>query len=137
LGDSATQKEIITDIAYLLKLPFGISHSCYWGFSTVLVNADPWEDGVLTEDEELEQRIVIQNDYFTNVFFNLGYMYQDVRSILELLESAGMYGSLDPSLTTGNIDYKNFGVYVGDILIRFVWRRRFTRNFEYAGTPES
>jgi hypothetical protein len=80
---------------------------------------------------------VIQNDYFTNVFFNLGYMYQDVRSILELLESAGKYGNLDDSLTTGDIDYKNFGVYVGDILIRFVWRRRFTRNFEYAGTPES
>jgi len=28
-------------------------------------------------------------------------------------------------------DFSNIGIYVGDILIRFVWRRRFTRNFEY------
>lgn len=130
------QKEIITDIAYLLKLPFGISHSCYWGFSTVLVNVDPMEDGFMSEDEELEERIMITNDYITNVFFNLGYMYQDIASILELLKSAGIVAD-DTVTTTGDIDYKNFGIYVGDILIRFVWRRRFTRNFEYSGTPET
>jgi len=32
-------------------------------------------DGVLTEEEELETMIMINNDYLTNVFFNLGYIY--------------------------------------------------------------
>jgi len=32
-------------------------------------------DGVLTEDEELETKIMINNDYLTNVVFNLGYIY--------------------------------------------------------------
>jgi len=32
-------------------------------------------DGVLTEEEELEQLIMINNEYFTNIVFNLGYIY--------------------------------------------------------------
>jgi len=53
-------------------------------------------------------------------------MYQDVVSALELWTAA------DPTATnTVPLDYTNFGIYIGDILIRFVWRRRFTRNFEY------
>ena len=74
-GDTTFQKRFVTDVAYLLQIPFGLSHSCFWGFSTVLINVDPMEDGVLSEDEELEQRIMISNEYITNVFFNLGYMY--------------------------------------------------------------
>jgi len=74
-GSTTFQKRFVTDVAYLLQIPFGLSHSCFWGFSTVLINVDPMEDGVLSEDEELEQRIMISNEYITNVFFNLGYMY--------------------------------------------------------------
>lgn len=69
------QEEVIDDVADLLKLPFGASYSCYWGFSTILINEDPMADGVLTEEEELEQLIMINNDYLTNVVFNLGYIY--------------------------------------------------------------
>lgn len=64
-----------------MKIPFGISHPCYWGFSTVLINEDPWADGKLTEEEELELLITLSNEYFTNIFFNLGYMYADVVNI--------------------------------------------------------
>jgi len=69
------QEEVIDDVADLLKLPFGASYSCYWGFSTILINEDPMADGVLTEEEELEQLIMINNEYFTNIVFNLGYIY--------------------------------------------------------------
>ena len=123
-GDITFQNNFITDVSYLLKLPFGISHSCYWGFSTVLINADPMEDGVMTQEEDLEELIMINNDIFTNLFFNAGYIYQDVTSISELNTAANG--------VTSALDFTNLGIYTGDILIRFVWRRRFTRNFEYS-----
>ena len=47
----------------------------------MLINDDPWADGVLTEDEELELLIMLSSHYFTNIFFNLGYMYADVVNI--------------------------------------------------------
>ena len=47
----------------------------------MLVNEDPWADGKLTEEEELEMLIMLSNHYFTNIFFNLGYMYADVVNI--------------------------------------------------------
>jgi len=74
-SDATFQKNFITDFADVLKLPFGVSHSCYWGFSTVLVNDDPMADGIMSEEEKLEELIMINNDYITNVFFNLGYMF--------------------------------------------------------------
>lgn len=131
----------MTDASYLLKLPFGISYSCYWGFSTVLINEDPMADGIMTQEEELEELIMINNHILTNLFFNLGYIYQDIESIIELRCASGLMTTNPlksgtdaecPTATSDNaLDYSNFGVYVGDILIRFFWRRRFTRNFEY------
>lgn len=82
----------------MLKFPFGISHSCYWGFSTVLINEDPMADGIMTEDEELEERIMISNDVVTNLFFNAGYIYSDFVSMYELLDTAGYV----PSVSGGN-----------------------------------
>jgi len=72
--DPVAQEDFITDLSYLLKLPYGISYSCYWGFSTVLINDDPYIDG-LTQDEELELIITLSNDIFTNLFFNAGYIF--------------------------------------------------------------
>jgi hypothetical protein len=37
----------------------------------------------------------------------------------------------DKSGSIENQRVDNLGIYIGDILIRFFWRRRFTRNFEY------
>ena len=140
-SDSTFQTNFVTDLSYLLKVPFGVSHSCYWGFSTVLINEDPMADGIMTEEEELEELIMINNHILTNLFFNLGYIYQDIESMNELACAAGQ---LTTNLVSGDtcptassnpaavaLDYSNFGVYVGDILIRFFWRRRFTRNFSY------
>lgn len=76
LSDATSRTEFITDLSYILKAPFGISYSCYYGFSTILVNEDPMADGVLSPEEELEELIEISNQIFTNIFFNLGYMYQ-------------------------------------------------------------
>jgi len=80
-------------------------------------------DGVMTEEEELEELIMISNDYVTNLFFNLGYMYQ---------ASFEIYSTAKDTTTSTNENYfRNIGISTGDILIRFFWRRRFTRNFEY------
>jgi hypothetical protein len=51
----------VTDTAYILRFPFGASYSCYWGFSTVLFEGDPLEDGILSESEELEMIIELSN----------------------------------------------------------------------------
>jgi len=50
-------------------------------------------DGIMTEDEELEERIMISNDIVTNLFFNAGYIYQDLASMYELLEAADYVGA--------------------------------------------
>jgi len=50
-------------------------------------------DGIMTEDEELEERIMISNDVVTNLFFNAGYIYQDFASMYELLEAANYVGA--------------------------------------------
>ena len=73
-----------------MKIPFGVPFSCYYGYETVAVNEDPMADGVLTIDEDLEQRILISNEFLTNVIFNLGYMYKDVLSIIELNDATTM-----------------------------------------------
>lgn len=68
----------IKEISYLIELPFGVCYSCYWGFSTILLDHDPMEDGILTQDEELEQIIMLGHDIPTNLFYNVGYMYGDI-----------------------------------------------------------
>ena len=90
-----------------------------------MVQDDPMADGRLTIDEALEERIMISNNFITNVFFNAGYMYQDVSSIR--------------SLKNTDTDYHtSLGVYSGDFFIRLFWRKRFTRNFSYIeGNPQA
>lgn len=122
-GDNTFNEGIVKDTSFLLKLPFGASYSCYWGFSTVIIEPDPYEDGELTEDEELELLIKLGTGVVTNLFFNAGYIYADSMAIYSLTS--------DPIESVSNLWWKKLGIYSGDILIRFFWRRRFTRNFEY------
>lgn len=62
------------------------------------------------------------------MFFNLGYIYADVIAIqAELAKNSDSDDSTTPN-------YKNLGIYSGDTLIRFFWRRRFTKNFTYGDT---
>ena len=79
----------------------------------------------MTEEEKFANDLIIINDVFTNIVFNMGYIYQDIASIMEIWAAFG-----GPPKTTDRVD--NLGIYIGDILIRFFWRRRFTRNFEYS-----
>ena len=74
-NDDSQSEGIITDLAYLLKWPFGASYSCFWGFSTVIVEPDPYADGEISEDERLELMIKLGSNIVTNLFFNLGYIY--------------------------------------------------------------
>jgi len=59
-------------------------------------------DGIMTEDEQLEERIMISNDVVTNLFFNAGYIYGDFVSMYELLTTANYLGA--DSATTNSID---------------------------------
>ena len=79
---------------------------------------DPWEDGVLTEDEQLEELITLGSDILTNIFFNIGYMYGDVFATYTMNATTYKY-------------WEKFGKYCGDFLIRIFWRRQFLRNFDY------
>ena len=45
---------------------------------------DPYEDGIITEDEKLEEMITLGSDIPTNLFFNIGYMYGDIFSMYDL-----------------------------------------------------
>lgn len=106
-----------------MKIPFGVPYSCYNSYEDIMVDKDPYEDNILTIDEALEQRLILSNRYLTNVFFNAGYMYQDVVSLMDLKNTDADY-------------YTNLGIYSGDFLIRVFWRRRFVRNFSYIkGNP--
>jgi len=69
--------------------------------------------------------ITLQNEYVTNLTFNLGYIYQDIAAIVALsFADDAKYWNL-------------LGIYLGDIIIRFFWRKRFTRNFDYGGVLSS
>jgi len=50
-------------------------------------------DGIMTEDEELEERIMISNDIVTNLFFNAGYIYSDFVKTYTELETANYVGA--------------------------------------------
>lgn len=123
--EATYQKNYIQDIAYVMKVPFGVPFSCFYGYEDIMVEDDPMEDGRLSIDEALEERIMISNNFITNIFFNAGYMYQDVNSIMALADTDKDYAN-------------NLGVYSGDLFIRFFWRKRFTRNFTYIeGNPQA
>jgi len=100
-----------------------LGYSCYYFYQDIFNETDPMEDGIKTIDEALEERLTIGNKFITNIFFNAGWMYQDVVSFTELKNT--------------DINYHNlFGIFLGDFLIRIFWRRSLVRVFSYIpGNP--
>ena len=98
-------------------------YSCYWGFDAVFVPKDPAEDGVITDDEELELQLTLGADIPTNLFFNIGYMYGDIFSLYDMPNTTNNY-------------WEKFGSYIGDAFIRIFWRRKFLKNFSYGEDDE-
>ena len=84
IGSEDDRLTVFKEISYFIELPFGVCYSCYWGFSTILIDHDPYEDGIITEDEKLEEMITLGSDIPTNLFFNIGYMYGDIFSMYDL-----------------------------------------------------
>lgn len=76
-------RDSITDISMMLEFPFGVSYSCYWGFSTLVPPDTPITKNS-TVDEKLEDKITLIHEIPTNVFFNMGYMYADAAAIYTL-----------------------------------------------------
>lgn len=92
--------------------------SCSFSFLQIFISDNPTADGDLTEEERLRVSIILVTDVLTNILFNLGYMYNDVFSFVELEETAQDF-------------WKKIGYYCGDFFIRFFWRNDFTTTFEY------
>lgn len=88
-----------------------------------MIDSDPMEDGVISEDERLEEMITLGADIPTNLFFNIGYMYGDIFSMYDMADTTKDY-------------WEKFGRYCGDFLIRIFWRREFLRNFDYGEDDE-
>lgn len=52
----------MTDLSYLMKMPYGIPYNCYYAVDTIRIEDSEdysGEDGILSVDEELERIIVI------------------------------------------------------------------------------
>ena len=111
--------KIMTDIQNLMRLPYGAMFNCYFFiYNTWVAVNDPLTDGVISPDEALALSIVLVNDWVTNVIFNIGYMYNDVVQMLTL------------SATTMNY-WQVAGLYLGDFIIRFFYRKSFLATFEF------
>lgn len=68
--------EFAEDIQQMMQFPYGFTFSCFFATQQVFfASHDPMEDGVMTDDEALEQSVILVNDFTTNVLYNLGYMY--------------------------------------------------------------
>lgn len=51
--------------------------------------AEPGEEW--TDEDALAASIVIYDDVVTNIFFNMGYMYQDISNFLQLKDTRTDY----------------------------------------------
>lgn len=82
VGSADDRLTVFKEFTYFIGLPFGVCYSCYWGFEEIFIyNKDPNEDGVITEDEALEELLTIGHEIPTNLFYNIGYMYGDLWSM--------------------------------------------------------
>jgi len=75
-------------IQSILQFPYGTTFSCSFAVTQVFIADNPNPDGDLTEEERLRVSIILVTDVLTNILFNLGYMYNDVLSFIELEETA-------------------------------------------------
>lgn len=115
----ADDLKIMTDVQNLMKLPYGAMFNCYFFvYNTWVAVNDPLEDGVISPDEALALSTLLVNDWATNVLFNMGYMYNDVRMFLTLPANEVKY-------------WQKIGLYAGDFLIRFFYRKSFLSQFEF------
>lgn len=62
----------------------------------------------------------------------MGYMYADGSALYSLYN--GDTDLSDPLMN--NNYYTNMGTYIGDVVIRFFWRRRFIKNFCYGNAKD-
>ena len=81
-------------------------------------DTDADADGELTQEEALQKSVIFVNDITTNILFNLGFMYNDIKNYTLLQTSDTEY-------------WKKIGRYSGDFFIRIFWRESFSTVFEY------
>jgi hypothetical protein len=100
--NDADYENCMNEIHDLLVVPFGVSMNCYMTFY----------DGL---DYDNYYWLIADNVWVTNIVFNIGYLYNDILSLVIIDENDDF---------TGN-EYDNFwydfGFYCGDLVLRFFY----------------
>jgi len=90
------------EIHDLLVIPYGIVGNCYLIFAEGL-NYDNY------------YWLIADNVWVTNIVFNIGYIYNDILSLI-ILDENDDFSSLEY-----NSFWYQFGFYIGDISLRFLY----------------
>ncbi len=86
----------------------GIIFNCFYTVT------DPVE--AASYNRKFEPKVILWN-----IIFNLGYMYTNVKNSI-------LFFYVDTSLANTNPWY-NFGTYIGDLLIRFIYSRYIEKTY--------
>lgn len=113
--------EYITAFSNLLQKPYGLSFSCLFGLKMIFsIEGKKSEEELanMSEEEKFANNLIIINDVFTNLVFNMGYIYQDISGYQQL--------------KANNLNYWSYaGAYAGDLVMRFWYRKSFSSEFQF------
>ena len=86
----------------LLVVPYGVTMNCYMTFY----------DGL---DYDNYYWLIADNVWVTNIVFNIGYIYNDILSLIVI--------DKDDDFTTNTYEsfWYDFGFYIGDLILRFFY----------------
>jgi len=76
-----------------------------------------------SEQEIIENEVIVINNIVTNVLFNMGQMYSDLVNYYFLENASVMYWS-------------KVGRSIGDFMIRFLYKADFSKTFDFEGIED-
>lgn len=129
---------MVEHTADMLRYPYGLSYSCFESYQGVFIFNSKLpldeisktvpavaEDGsgiiekpIYSDEEKFANKLMVINNIFTNLLFNLGYMYSDVANYVTLEQASLKYWS-------------RVGEMIGDFMIRFWYKEDFKKTFVF------
>lgn len=76
-----------------------------------------------SEQEIIENEVIVINNIVTNVLFNMGQMYSDLVNYYFLENASVMY-------------WNKVGRSIGDFMIRFLYKADFSKTFDFEGIED-
>ena len=76
-----------------------------------------------SEQEIIENEVIVINNIVTNVLFNMGQMYSDLVNYYFLENASVMY-------------WNKVGRSIGDFMIRFLYKADFSKTFNFEGIED-